>query len=109
MIRKYSLTSSQENPRAQSVLALMAVKIIGKSIGKPKTAVRVELLLVLAAMAETKVKVAETPKLPMRITTRNKLLFSSGFPKRTAKSNQLINAMRVSKMALKISFDNTIA
>jgi len=105
----YSPTSSHEKPTPESTVALIAVKIMGSRMGKPKTAVNVELLFVLAAIADTKVRIPEMPKLPNSKITRNMPLFSNGLPNKTVKNSQLIKAINKSKMPLKINFESIIA
>lgn len=100
--------SAQEKPIPQSMLALIAVRIMGNNIGKPKMAVRVELLFVLAAMAATKVKIPEIPKLPKINTRKNTPLFSMGLPSNTVKNNQLIKAMANNSKLLNINLDRII-
>ena len=82
---------------------------MGSKIGNPKTAVRVELWLVFEAMAETKVKTPEMPKLPNKITRKKMPIFSIGLPRRTLKKSKFTQAIRVNNMPLKISLEKMIA
>lgn len=92
--------SSQPNPTPQSILALMDVKIIGNKIGNAKIAVKVELLLVLEAIAETKVSVPEIPVLPKNKTHIKMLIFSTGLPKRMEKKRRFTKPITNNKTAL---------
>lgn len=105
----YSPVSSHEKPNPQSMLALIPVRINGSNIGKAKMAVKVELLLVLEAMAETKVRTDEIPKLPMIKMMEKIPLFSKGLPNKTVKNNQLIKAISSKRIPLKINLERMIA
>lgn len=87
------------------MLALIEVSIIGNKIGKAKMAVSVELLLVLEAIAETKVNVPEIPVLPKSKTHIKMLMFSMGLPKSIEKNNKFTRPITNNKIALKISLE----
>ena len=78
---------------------------MGKRIGKAKMAVKVELLLVFAAMPETKVNTPENPKLASTKTAKKGRLFSKGFPKSRLKKSQLISPIKTNNKPLKSSLD----
>lgn len=101
--------SSQPKPSPHNRLAFTAVKIMGSKMGKAKIAVKVELLFVFAAMAETKVKIPEMPKLPKTNTPMKSELFSKGLLSKRVKNNQLIKAISKTKAALKSSLARIMA
>ena len=84
----------------------MAVSNMGNIIGKAKMAVKVELLFVFEAMAETKVSTPEKPRLPNTITSIKAKLSSKGFPNKTLKKSQLIKAISNIKKPLKSSLES---
>ena len=72
-------------------------------------AVRVALFFVLEAIAELRVKIVEIPKLPKNNTTENKLMFSTGLPSSTLKSNRVSAAITNCKMALNSILESMMA
>ena len=65
------------------MLALIAVNKVGNRMGKASMAVKVELLSVLEAIAETSVRVVEIPRLPSKITSKKRAWFSIGLFNKT--------------------------
>ena len=80
--------------------ALMLISRVGSSIGKLKIAVKVELLLVLLAMAEPNVRMDETPKLPRRKTRQNNAKFSIGLLRNKLKAMKFRMVTNKIKMEL---------
>lgn len=68
-------------------------------------AVRVELLFVLEAIADTKVSIPEMPVLPKNKTHINIPMFSIGLPKSKVKNNKLTKPITNNKRALNISLE----
>ena len=72
--------SSKPKPTLAKVETLITVNNKGSIIGKLKTAIKVVLLLVLDAIAATKVKTVAIPMLPNNNPEMNKPVPSMGFP-----------------------------
>ena len=102
---KYVAHSFHEKPTPHKTLAFIEVRMIGSKIGNPNIAVSVELLFVLEAIAETKVRIEAMPELPKIITAINTPLFSTGFPKSIEKNARLIRAITISKIELNMILD----
>ena len=87
----------------------MAVKILGNKMGSAKMAVRVELLLVLEAMAAVRVRVEEMESTPSSSVSTKSEVFSMGFPNKTKKSRKFSAKISKSRKALKMSFEKIMA
>lgn len=97
--------SSHPNPIPDNTLALMAVKMLGSSIGNANIAVNVELLFVLEAITAVRVRVEEMESTPSTRVKLKRAVFSIGFPKSTVKSKKFNPKIIRSKQALKINFE----
>ncbi len=105
----YAWQSSQAKPNPQSMLAFIAVNKVGSIIGNDKIAVKVELLLVLEAMAELRLKTVEIPKLPKKRTRMKRLLFSTGLPSSKLNNKKVSAVITNCKTALNNILERIIA
>lgn len=92
----YVWHSSHPKPKPVNKDALMLINRVGKSIGKLKIAVNVELLFVLLAIADPKERMHAMPMLPRKKTRMKREIFSMGMPK-----NKL-NAIKLSRLTTAI-------
>ena len=78
----------------------MRVSKIGMISGKPKIAIRVELLSALEEIADTNVKVIENPVAPKKMTPKNCAVSFTGLPATKLKPSQVSRLSKLSKKIL---------
>jgi hypothetical protein len=85
-INKSEVISVPGAPRIICLEVEVAIKSMGITMGKPSTAIRVELLSVLDEIAETMVKAEARPMIPIDKFRKNQKFRFPGFPRKTEKA-----------------------
>jgi len=81
-VRISSQLTERSRPSMQFLVTLMAIKRMEITIGKLSTAIKMLLLLALAAIPDSKVREAAKPKEVMTMINRNSVVSSMGLPRK---------------------------